>query len=66
MHLLQIAELLLSLYGVNAVLTSKIYAKSGMKGRYVYKDKEPVSFWVVCASSIGVGMLIYFATGNLG
>ncbi len=66
MNLLQLAGLLLSLYGVNGVLTRKIYAKSGMTGRYVYKDEEPVSFWVVCASYIGVGIMIYFASDNIG
>jgi hypothetical protein len=64
MNLLQIAGILLALYGVNGMLTSKIYSKSGMSGRYVFKDEEPKSFWVICFCYMGVGILIFFASGN--
>ncbi len=66
MNLLQIAGILLAVYGANGILTSKVYAKSGMSARYVYRDEEPMSFWVVCSSYIGVGVLIFFAAENIG
>lgn len=65
MNLLQFAGIGLSVYGVIGVLTSKIYAKSGMTARYVYRNEEPISFWTVCACYIGVGILIYFASENI-
>ncbi len=50
----------MALYGVYGIYSNQVYAKSGMSGRYVYKEEEPVSFWIVCLGYVFVGCLIFF------
>ena len=66
LNLLSSAGVLLALYGLYGVVKGSIYSKDGISARYVHRDEEPISFWLICACYVGVGILIFFAGGRVG
>lgn len=66
MDLLQTLGLLLSGYGGFGLATGRIYAKDGISARVIEKADEPRTFIVVCCCYIGVGLMIFFASGQTG
>ncbi|WP_144395471.1 hypothetical protein [Pleionea sediminis] len=59
MEIVKSFALLMVAYGLYGVVSGKIYAKDKWSGRYVYKNEEPTSFWLICASYIGMGAFIF-------
>ena len=61
LNLLKLAGLFMALYGAYGMYKGAIYSKDGMSGRWVYRQQEPITFWMICLSYIFVGTLIFFA-----
>lgn len=60
MEALKGISILLALYGIYGMIKGEIYAKSGTSYRHVFRDEEPLSFWIVCICYIIGGAIIYF------
>jgi len=64
METMKFLAYLLALYGMYGIYKGEIYCKDGIKMRYVYKQQQPFTFWVVCSSYIFMGLFIVFASSK--
>jgi len=51
---------LVALYVVYAIVSGKVYAKSGPGGRAILRRNSPEDFWVVIAIYAGLGVALVF------
>ena len=57
MSLFDILGLLVALYVVQAVATGEVYAKSGVWGRTISREKEPGEYWMTIVIYAGLAIV---------
>jgi hypothetical protein len=48
------------IYGINAIYSGRVYAPGGSTATPVYRDEQPISFWIFSLSYLVIGSAFYY------